>query len=436
MSTKPLLHHAKGTSLIRNSLLMMATQGANLVLGFVFFLIASKLLTREQVGIGADLIAAVTLCGAIGSVGVGSLLIRELPRSAGERWAQMLTVCSIAGVALTLAAAAVTVVVLPLISPDLARYGRDPLYVAAFVLAAVLHVLGELLDRSFVAQRASALMFARNTLVAVVRVALIAIPAVTALDAFGMAAAWVVAIALSVPYAVLMLRRARPGLRPIARGALGELRRMRHLFAAQQVISLSNMTPQFILPLLVTALVDPRAAALLVAAWRIAGGVLAISPAVSTSLLAEGSHDASTIRTDTRKATVAILALLVPAVFVLLVAGPYLLGRMGTPDHSYRGAFGLLAILLIAAVPDAITNVFVAVLRIEDRLRLAAAMTSGMAVLIVGLTALLVGPLGIEGAGIAWLIAQTAGCGVVAWDLLRRSGGRYTASATGSDRPA
>ena len=73
-----------------------------------------------------------------------------------------------------------------------------------------------------------------------------------------------------------------------------------------------------------------------------------------------------------------IAVLLVPAIVFCAIAGKSILGILG---HEYAvHGFALLIIMVIAAVPDAVTNVYVAVLRVRHRLRFAACLTNGMAV--------------------------------------------------------
>jgi Na+-driven multidrug efflux pump len=85
-------------------------------------------------------------------------------------------------------------------------------------------------------------------------------------------------------------------------------------------------------------------------------------------------------------------------------------------------------LLALGAFPDAVTNVYVAVLRLERRFRAAAVLTGTMAVLTIGLSFALVGPFGIAGVGCAFVASQSIGCLLVGADVLRR---RRLVSATG-----
>jgi Na+-driven multidrug efflux pump len=78
----------------------------------------------------------------------------------------------------------------------------------------------------------------------------------------------------------------------------------------------------------------------------------------------------------------------------------------------------LLRLLVLSAVPDGVTNVYAAVLRVQGRFRMVAVLNVGIAVVALLGAWVLLPQLGIIGAGWAWIGAQLAGCLFVAADLL------------------
>ena len=327
----------------------------------------------------------------------------------------VLNACVIAGTILTTIGAIVTLAIIPFVDPKLASYVSNPLFVVAFVISSLLLLSSEVLDKMAIAARSSGRMLARNIAVSLLKIGLLVLPIFVAQKAIGIAGAWVVAIALSLPFGVYLARSNAKGFRLRLRGSGPDVRSITRTLATQQVISLSNIAPQFVLPLIVTAFVSKNGAAVFILVWRVAGGILAVSPAVAMSLFAEGSHRASGLARDTRRAAIMIAALVLPAIVFFLLLGHPILNYLKVPT-----GYSLLVLFAVASIPDAITNVFVAVLRVENRQRLAAAMTFGMALLIIVGGALLAIPYGVNGVGLAWLFAQVAGCGVVAWDVMRR----------------
>jgi O-antigen/teichoic acid export membrane protein len=141
--------------------------------------------------------------------------------------------------------------------------------------------------------------------------------------------------------------------------------------------------------------------------WMVGGIFLIVSPAVASSLFAEGSNSTHQLRERTRSCARIITVLLLPLMLVFLVGGRFILGLFGT-SYAQHGQW-LLVFMTVTAIPDAITNIYVSVLRVRGRLHEAALVNLGLAVLALVLTWLLLPPMGIMGVGVAWLIGQSAG---------------------------
>jgi O-antigen/teichoic acid export membrane protein len=171
----------------------------------------------------------------------------------------------------------------------------------------------------------------------------------------------------------------------------------------------------YLLPVLVTARLSSTDNAYFYTTWMMAGIFLIIAPAVSQSLFAEGAHNPHQLLVKTRSALAAIGAILIPGVVGILALGGILLSAFGPAYRDH--ATGLLRLVLLAAVPDAITNVCVAVLRVRGRLATAAGLNLGMGVGIVALSWALLPALGINAVGWSFLAVQLCGCAFVAVDV-------------------
>ena len=132
-----------------------------------------------------------------------------------------------------------------------------------------------------------------------------------------------------------------------------------------------------------------------------------VSPAVAASLFAEGAHRPGVLPDQARRAGLMIAALLGPALLVFLPIAPMIMGLFGV-EYARHG-LTLLALLVFSAIPDALTNVYVSMLRVRGQVWRAAGLNVGMAVVALALAWVALPLLGIAGAGLAWLIAQVCG---------------------------
>jgi Na+-driven multidrug efflux pump len=89
--------------------------------------------------------------------------------------------------------------------------------------------------------------------------------------------------------------------------------------------------------------------------------------------------------------------------------------------HAYSDhAVGLLRLAALASIPDAVTNVYVGVLRVEARLTAAASLNLGIGIGTLIISWFLLPVIGISAVGWAFLAMQLCGCVYVVFDWRRQ----------------
>jgi O-antigen/teichoic acid export membrane protein len=147
-------------------------------------------------------------------------------------------------------------------------------------------------------------------------------------------------------------------------------------------------------------------------AWMTASVLFMVSPAVASALYAERTNDGAGRSASLPKAALVVLVVIgVPAAVLFGLGGRIL--ALFSPDYAAAGGT-LLKILVLAAIPDAITNLAVAHWRSLGDMRRCVRLNLLMATSCLTLTWLLLPAAGIEAAGVAWLAGQSAGALVVA----------------------
>lgn len=137
-----------------------------------------------------------------------------------------------------------------------------------------------------------------------------------------------------------------------------------------------------------------------------------ISPSVCQALLAEGSFRPDELNAKTRASVLLSSAILAPPMVIFLTMGAVVLGFFGS-SYAAHGTT-LLMILAISAIPDLVTNVGVAWRRVRHLLWHAAVINLTIAAIAVSGSAWALRRYGVSGAGWAWLVAESAGCVVLA----------------------
>jgi O-antigen/teichoic acid export membrane protein len=418
---RSLVQRARSESLLRNGIYIMSTNVVTASFGYLFWIVAAHTYSTYDVGLGSALISAMSLASTLATLGMDATLVQTLPRrEAGHAWSLTLNAGLAIGILAGLLTGAITVVALPLFSHQFAIVEHNAGYAFALVAGVPLMTVSVLLDQAFVAERAANNMLVRNAAVAVLKIPLMVLPVVllARVGALGILLSGVVAMALVLIGGLLLLvPRLGRAYCLAARGIVGQVRSMFSSLVGNHFINLGGQLSQYLLPVFVAVRLSPTDNAYYYTTARLSSFFFMVSSAVAVSLLAEGSHAAGDLPRKVRTTAAISGMLLGPAMLVCFLGGRYILLVLG-PGYAQHG-LTLLLIYAASAVPDAITNIYVSVLRVQRRLRFAALLQLSMAALTWALAWIWLPVLGIAGVGWAWLIAQVAGSLAAGVDVIR-----------------
>ncbi|HSK50802.1 MAG TPA: oligosaccharide flippase family protein [Solirubrobacterales bacterium] len=380
---------------------LIAAAAVTALLGAAFWWLAARQFSQASVGIAAGAVSAMTLLGFVATIGLGTVLMGELPRrrdKAHELINAALLAAAGAGALLGLAFA----VLAPLLSSGFDPLGQSWLSVLIFAAGVALTALTLVLDQALIGLLRGGLQLVRNIVFASVKLVLLA--AVVALSAayagMGIYAAW--ALGALVSLAVLApFYRGHDGARRLS---FGLLRDLRGDAASHHAFNLALRAPDLLLPIVVLMLLTPELNASFFVAWMIASLLFGVPQSLSTVLYAVGSGDPIALPSRFRFSLAVSVGFGAAAVLALLVAGGAILGVFG--DAYADDATVAIQILAIGVFPETVRTHFVAVRRLGRRVGSALPLVWGGAALEVAggaAGALLAGDL--TGVAAGWLAA-------------------------------
>jgi Polysaccharide biosynthesis protein len=416
---------ARGDSLVRNSLYVMSSTVATAGLGYVFWIVAARVFSAAQVGIASAVISLCSTVALLIYLGPGAMLVERLHTYAEPRaWNSFLARMCAATAAVT---AVLAVVAIPLVS-QARGYGSYFSAAGAVVLAvigAASWTVIQMYCSAFIAARRADGMFALQGLVSLVKVLLVVPLCALGLGAPAIVLAWtassVAGVAAGALWLLPRIGLGAPSAGTPSAGATGQprARRGRHArqsrqradyashLVGQHLTSVGGQMTPLLLPILVVARLGAGLNAYFYITWMIGSVFFMVSPSISVTLFAESVRSGSVLRPAVVKSFRIASFLLIPAILVMLAGGKLILAIFG---HAYVSAgYGLLVLLAISAVPDAVSNVAVAVCRATNRLGYSASLNLGVLAVAVGGAWVLMPTFGLLGVGISWLAAQVLG---------------------------
>ncbi len=411
---RPVTRSVIGDSLIRNSVLVMTTTAFNSAVGYLYWMAAARLFVDDEVGRATAVIAAMNLTALVANLGLGTALVANLPsRRDDESWSRNVVATFAVAAASGIALGTVVAVGLPRVLDSLGPVFTWPVR-GLFVVGVTLSVVSVVLDALFIAERRADGLLARNASFTFLKLVLL-VPAVvfTINGERFLVLTWVTGLVVALGWVVVLLvpRILRPvHLRPA--GVRREARSVVPGALGHHLANLGGQFPMFLLPLIVIHRSSDAASAYFYVTWMVGSIFFMVSNASSNSLFAEGAHEPGALGRQLRRCLRLVGLILVPAMLGAVVLGRLVLGLFGA--NYARFGHALLLLLVVSAVPDAITNIWVSRWRVMGWVGRVAVLNVLMAVVALTVAWELVPRTGIEGAGWAWIVAQSSGCVFIA----------------------
>jgi O-antigen/teichoic acid export membrane protein len=394
------------SALYRDSFFLITANVANAAFGFLFWTAAARLYQPQDVGFAAAIISAVGLLAMLSALGLDYALVRFLPQSSAPHSiiSSSLTIACTGALAL----AVVFIGGLGLWSPALLPVRASRALTISVATAVVLTAASGLMASTYLSRKRAGLVLAQSAIFGASKVAAAIVFAAVGLHAVGLVGAWVIGLgALGVAGLVFFLPQALGGqyrFRPVVNREV--VNDMAHFAFSNYVSAVLWSAPMLLLPILITNLSGAETNAYFYVASNI-GGLLAMIPtAISMSLFAHGSNDATDLARRGIEAAKVSLALLAPALVGVFLFGEKVLLIFGKA-YSEEGT-RLLLVLALSTLPLTVNFLYFSVRRVQQRMGGVIVSTLWILIVTLGLSVLLLPRIGLVGAGIAWFAAQAS----------------------------
>jgi O-antigen/teichoic acid export membrane protein len=414
-----LRHRASGhRHLLTGSIALVLAAGVTAASGAFYWLIAARVDDQTDVGHATALYTSVLFVAFLAGLGQPVAAARY---AAGRRREDHVL---FAWGALATGSAAVVIggLYIALVSPQAVeelRGWHGLLGPAVFVALCSGTALSLLLDVRLMTQRRWGLVLTRALIVGVARFPLLLIP----VD--GDRAVWLLVVAtlptaLSGFIGMALLPRVtgdRHHLGPVPASTAAWVRYSFVNWGS----TLAYQAPTFAMPVIVLINVDADRNASFYVAWGVAAMACFVPTAIGQALLAEGGRDGARLRSQVRLAILVAGGLMVAGAVVVTLGRELIVTLYG---EDYREAAEVLPRLVAAAIPWAVTSVYLTEARVRHRTGATVIITVVLSVAILGPALVLVPDHGLDGAAAAFLAGNLVAATVA---LLVHWTGRATA---------
>lgn len=352
-------------TLLANAGSLVGTTALTSGLGFVYWWLAARHFSTETVGLASAAIAAMSLLATIGMLGLGTLLIAEIPRRPDKTGALIITALLVAGLA-GLVLGGGFALVAPFVSAEFKPLSADLTALTLFATGVGISAMALVLDQALLGLLRGDLQLWRNGFFAVAKLAVLWLATFVVADSTGLSiyATWLVGNVISFLILAGFVVR-RYGRQIFAKPELSLLRGLGKAAVGHHMLNLALLVPSLALPVLVTVLLSASSNAYFYVAWMIANLVFAIPASLTTVLYAVGANDGSALAQKTRLTLKLSLLVSLAANLGLLVVGSPILSFFGK-NYAQQGTWTLY-ILGLGAFAITVKDHFVALHRIYGR---------------------------------------------------------------------
>lgn len=411
-----------------NAYALMASNLLSSAIGLVYWALAARLYPIEYVGLGSATISLVIFLSGIAQLNLRTALVRLVPE-AGRVMPRLVRSAYIASTAVSVVVGVAVFTIMGWldIEPVASLANAHGVSLPAVVLlsgAVVVWSIFNIQDGLLAGLRRTIWVPVENVLYGLGKMVLLVVMA-AALPVVGIALSWFVPVVVAVAMVsvVVALRwipehvQAAGAERSSRTPLVDERGRLLRYVASDYGAALFALAASALLPVLIAATRGPAEGAYFYLAWIVAVSLDLLPANTTASLTVETASGQADLATETRRAVIHMVRLVVPLALLIAVLAPWLLQVFGQA-YAAQGT-DLLRLLALGVIPYIAVSTGLAVARVRGRSRELLAVQATLSVLVLGGSVVLVGSFGLAGVGVAVLGARLIVGGVLALTRLR-----------------
>ncbi|MCL4313592.1 MAG: oligosaccharide flippase family protein [Actinobacteria bacterium] len=388
----------RSTALLHSTLALMLSTGGTSVLGILFWGLAAHIFTVSAVGRASAEISAMTLIASIAQLNLSTAFVRFLPRAGGRtRFAIVMsylvcTVLAIAGSMIFLGTSLHRGIV-----P--ANFVMEAIFTAGVVLWTIFVIQ----DAALIALRGSKWVPLENISFGVIK--LIILPLLVAAPlAEGVFLAWTIPIVIAVVGVnlllfVVLVPRVVVKQRKVDTQDAFHFKTLVSFVTAEYLSSLIGTSATFLMPLVIIKELGASAAGYFYLPWLIGTSFSGLLWDITAPFIVEVSHDPTALPELLRRSLRLMAILVLPALIVVVVAAPWLLGIL---SHKYSTQGTILLRLIGLSFPSsAVISLAIASLWIRMRVWLLFVIRTLRSAALIVVSMLLMRKYGLSAVGLA-----------------------------------
>jgi O-antigen/teichoic acid export membrane protein len=405
-SSKHRIRNFLAEPLNRTASALMASTVLTAGLGVLFWAVAARAFTTEQVGRDGALITAMISLAILCDLSINNIILRYFPQLREHLMKRVWQAYLIAGSS-ALLGGALFVFIAPLLSDQFDFLRGGTVMTFAFPLSVAFWAVFVLQDSVLTAMSKATWLPAENGAFSAAKIVVILGMAWASVE-HGVFFGWMAPLVVIVPVInYLIFTRVLPSAQKAQVGAAGVVAvlgwRKLLTFVTQDIVQIAVSQICIVaLPLMVVAIAGPTQAAYFVVPFTLITAFDLLFFAVAISIVTEGARDRERVPEMMHMAVRRLYTFVLPASLAIVALAPLFLIPNGL--EYVHNSSSVLRLLALASIFRAVQTLYVAILRLENRGHGLVWIQVINAAITLGFVWLLADDYGAKGVALAWLI--------------------------------
>ena len=406
---KDTVNHLYQDHLYRNSFYLILSNVIVGITGFLFWLIAARFYSPEDVGLAVALISAMTLFMVFSASGFNPAFIKFLPSMSSEERNELISTLFLFSIIISAILYFVFILFIDFFAPKLYIL-TSPEYSLIFIFSVIFLDIFLLMNGIFTSNRKSDFLFVKNTIQGISR--LIFLPFFVFVGVMGIFISTTISLVIALFFSLFLLLRIYPTLR-----ICFNMKILKNAFAfisANYISTIFLQLPNLLFPIIILNALSEADVAYFYIPWQLFFVFFVIITVINSAFLMEGSHDERDIEKHKRKTIKLSFLVVFGGIILFFIFGEFLLSLFG---KEYIDSTNLLYVLAISLIPLVINQIYLTIKLIKKGVKEFTVLS-----VIIYSSSLIIGTIlipyfGIIGVGYGWLIGQMIG---VVWIVVKK----------------
>lgn len=396
-------------SLIINSIYLIATNFFGLILGFFFWMIATRNYSPNDIGMMSTILSSVYLISMISLVGLPMALMFYLPRNA-DKANRIINSCLIIVIMISIILSLIFILGLDIFAPKLKVVINNFEMTIIFILSTVATTVSLLLSGAYTAGKKSSYNMIKENAFGLTKIFPLII--LTGFGAIGILISWIIGLVVALILGFILLYKLWKYTPIISIDPI--IKDMASFSIGNYIAGILYVLPKYIFPIIIVNFISFEAAGYFFIAMTVAGLLHGIPYSISSSFLAESS-DENKFWDNVIKALRFNVMLLIPGTLLFIIFGKFVL-NVFNPNYA-ENSFISLIILAMTSIPLSIVTIFSIIRNAQKRLITVSKINGTLSIMTLLLSIPLMKIWNIEGVAISYLIANSIMCTVIIFKM-------------------